>query len=144
MGSRTMTTKAGTVLLLSLATLAVQALAGCATPQPYADAEQLRALVVSRTLTIPPTGQSPFGTQLYLAANGTGWMDTLLAPDHPASQVGMTAVLSWQVFDPSWVCAWASPTLGEVPNMIPPHRECLQVLRYPNQPGTPYAAAIRN
>lgn len=111
-------------------------LCGCGKPPPglYLDPNELRNLVTSRTLYVPPTESWPYATQLYLDPRGTGWMDSRVDAARLPLPGSITAVLSWQVIEPSWICAWTTPTLGEMASMTPPHRECLQVLRSPTVP----------
>ena len=132
-----------TVLALLLPT-------GCMT-QPGADEllspGQLSTLVTGHTLNIVPDRKGPFGpssalcwlspsgcglpyeTLLYLAPEGTGWLDSQLVPGALPRPGAMSIVSQWRIEGTSQICLWASPRVGEMPGLTPPHRECVQVLR---------------
>jgi hypothetical protein len=132
-----------TVLALLLPT-------GCMT-QPGADEllspGQLSVLVTGHTLNIVPDRNGPFGpssalcwlspygcglpyeTLLYLAPEGTGWLDSQLVPGALPRPGAMSTVSQWRIGGTSQICLWASPRVGEMPGLTPPHWECVQVLR---------------
>jgi len=117
--------------------------AGCV-PQPAADQlfspAQLSNLVAERTLWVPfysntPdwihlfSAETPSGMLLYLARDGTGWLESRLVPWAPPQPSGMSMVLNWSVVDRSQVCLWASPRIGDMPSFTPAFHMCIQVLR---------------
>ena len=95
--------------------VAVILLAGCArapAPDQLFSATQLSVLVTDRTLYAPSSTDTPDGMLLYLARDGTGWLDSRLVSGLPAQPSGMSIVFDWHVVDASRVCLWASPRIG--------------------------------
>jgi hypothetical protein len=117
---------------LVTALLAAIVSVGC-TPAPPPDQLVSRAeladLVTERTLYVPSCCNTPDGTLVYLAKNGTGWLDSQLMPGSPPSPGGMSMILDWRVIAGSRVCFWASPRIDEMLSFMPAFSECLQVLR---------------
>ena len=114
------------------------ALAGCA-GDPYAGyqpvpAAELTQMVSGNTLLLDRTGKWPFQTLLYLAPGGGGWRDGRLVPGTDPLPGSIAMVLSWQATDDDGLCVWSSPLIGELPAFMPPHKDCLHVLRAPVAP----------
>jgi len=101
---------------------------------------QLAELVTDRTLLIRDGTTADDATLLYLARNGTGWLDHSVRAGFPLTPGGISMVLSWRLDDASRVCLWATPRIGEIPTFAPVGLECIQVLRA----GPPYAGAGLN
>ena len=117
---------------LAALVLALALVAGCArgpAPEQFFSAPELSELVTGRTLHVAGCCEAPTGTLLYLAKDGTGWLDSRLVPGAPATPSGMSMVLTWRVVDGSRVCLWATPRIADMPSFAPPFSECVQVLR---------------
>lgn len=116
---------------------AVVALVACAhapAPDQLLSTSELGDLVTDRTLYVPACCNTPDGTLLYLAKDGTGWLDSrLMRASHPRPS-GMSIVFHWHVADGSQVCLWAAPRIGDMPSIAPASFECLQVLRSQEPP----------
>jgi hypothetical protein len=124
--------------LISFAALIL--LAGCArrpAPDQLFSPTQLSNLVTDRTLYVPyrPHGMFLFssdksnGMLLYLARDGTGWLDSRLVSGSPPEPSSMSMVFNWRVIEGSQVCLWASPLIGDMPSFTPAFHVCVQVLR---------------
>jgi hypothetical protein len=98
-------------------------------PDRFFSRSELSSLVTDRTLYVPSCCNRPDGTLVYLAKDGTGWLDSRLMPGDPPKPGGMSVVLAWRVDDGSQVCLWATPLIGDMPSFVPAFSECLQVLR---------------
>jgi hypothetical protein len=112
--------------------------AGCA-GDPYSGyrpvpAAELAPMVSGQTLLLDRTEAWPFQTLLYLAPDGSGWRDARLAAGTEPRPGDMANVIAWQATDEEGVCLWSAPLIGEMPYFMPPHRECLRVLRDPAAP----------
>ena len=78
---------------------------------------------------------------IYLAPDGTGWLDTQVGPPAPPRVGSMSMLTNWYLAIDSQVCATASPRIGEMPDFYPAKLVCVQVLR-PNSPDAGPTAAI--
>lgn len=97
--------------------------AACASrpaPDQLFSPTQLSNLVTDRTLYVPFSSDTPNGVLLYLARDGTGWLDSQLVSGLPPQPSGMSTVFDWRAVDGSQVCLWASPRTGDMPSFTPP------------------------
>jgi hypothetical protein len=110
-------------------------------PNPYRPLSQyeLTSLVRDRTLYVASCCNAPNGLMLYLADNGTGWLDGRAAPGVPPSPGGMSMVFGWNVTADSRVCFWATPLIGNMPSLMPASLQCLRIERSRTEP--PYFQA---
>ena len=121
------------------ALLVMAALGGCAhapAPDQLLSSSELSGLVTDRTLYVPCPSNPADGTLLYLASNGTGWLDSRMMPGYPPGPGGMSIVFDWRVAEDSRVCFWATPRIGDIPSFAPAFSECVQVLRSRATPGS--------
>jgi hypothetical protein len=120
--------------------------AGCSRPptqQQLLSTSELTELVTDRTLRIPSCCNTPDGMLLYLASDGTGWLDTRLLPGYPPTPNEISNVFNWRVADGSQICFWATPRIGEMMSFVPPFSECLQIYRSRTSPDRLQAAVTR-
>jgi hypothetical protein len=127
--------------------------AACA-PQPenddFVSASQLSELVTGRTLYVEPENDDFVSRQLselvtcrsgrccsssssiillYLAPDGSGWVDSQVIPGAFPQPGEMSKILDWRVAGPSQVCIWAAPLIGELASFVGPHRICVEAFR---------------
>lgn len=110
-------------------------LAACARPtaslQPLSPIE-LSATVSGRTLYIaPPCCRAAPGTLLFLAKDGTGWIDRQVMPGDPPTTGTMSMVFRWDATAASQLRLWATPRIGDMPSFVPPYSECILLRRAP-------------
>jgi hypothetical protein len=121
------------------------ALAGCDYSQPVTDRfyppQELSDLVTGHTMHIGPATEAGRNMLIYLAPDGTGWLDTQVGPPGPPRIGSMSMLTNWYFAAGSHVCATASPRIGEMPDFFPAKLVCVQVLR-PDALGTGRAAAV--
>ena len=116
---------------------AVVALANCAhppAPDQLLSSSELGDLVTDRTLYVPSCCNTADGTLLYLAKDGTGWLDSQMMPASHPRPSGMSMVFRWHIVDGSRLCLWAAPRIGDMPSIAPASFECLQVVRSQEPP----------
>jgi hypothetical protein len=109
------------------------ALAGCGHSQQPTDRfyppQELSDLVTGRTMHVgAATGLGP-NMLIYLAPDGTGWLDTQVGQVAPPQVGSMSMLTNWYLAVDSQVCATASPRIGEIPDFVPAKLVCVQVLR---------------
>jgi hypothetical protein len=118
--------------------------AGC-THEPAASQflspDDMNALVTGHTLRALGSGATPKQTLLYLAQDGTGWVDDRGVPGEAPRPGGMSMVFEWRAVEGSRVCLSATPLIGGMPSLAPARHECLQVLRV-SPPGDGLTAAV--
>ncbi len=90
---------------------------------------ELSDLVTDKTLYVPSVCDTPDGMLLYLAKDGTGWLDSRLMRGDLPRPSEMSIVFEWRVVDGSRVCLSAAPRIGEMPSFMPAFSQCLPVLR---------------
>jgi hypothetical protein len=125
---------------LALCFVAV-ASAGCYRSLPITDRfyapQELSGLVTGQTMRIGDASGSDVFALLYLAPDGTGWLDTEVLPGEPPKPSAMSMLVNWRLDRGSQICAWASPRIGEMPSFVPSHLMCIRLLRPDTQnPGT--------
>lgn len=107
--------------------------AGCANRPPITDRfyapQELSGLVTGRTMRIGDASGSDMFALLYLAPDGTGWLDTEVLPGEPPKPDTMSMLVNWRLEGGSQICAWASPLIGEMPSFVPSHLICIRLLR---------------
>ena len=114
------------------------AVAGCAAPprpSPYLSPAELTDLVSGQTLHVQAEDDASFGTLAYFDPAGGGWFDAHAVEGTPPAPGEIAMILRWRVTDRSGVCAWTTPLVGEIPFWVPPHYDCIQVLRSDRRPG---------
>jgi hypothetical protein len=121
------------------------ALTGCAQNQPPIDRfyppQELSDLVTGHTMQIGVGTGPGLNMLIYLAPDGTGWLDAQVGPP-AAPRIGSMSMLSnWYLAVDSQVCATASPRIGEMPDFFPAKLLCVQVLR-PDAQGAGSRVAI--
>jgi hypothetical protein len=122
------------LVMFALVAVLPRLLAGCA-PAPaagqlYSSAE-LTELLTDHTLLLETGAYGDDPSLLYLARGGTGWLASTVQPQIPPQPGVVSMVVDWYVTDRSSVCVWATPRIGEIPNFVPMHHQCIQVLTYP-------------
>jgi hypothetical protein len=107
-------------------------------PNPYRllSQSELTSLVTDRTLYLASCCDAPNGLMLYLADNGTGWLDRRATPPSPPSPGGMSMVFNWGITADSRVCFWATPLIGNMPSLMPASFQCLQIERSRAEPAS--------
>jgi hypothetical protein len=109
------------------------ALAGCGHSQPPTDRfyppHELSDLVTGRTMQIGSSIGPGLNMLIYLAPDGTGWLDSQVGQVAPPQVGSMSMLTNWYLAVESQVCATASPRIGQMPNFGPAKLECVQVLR---------------
>lgn len=112
--------------------LAAIALTGCThAPSSWEllSRAQLSALVSGHTVYAPPCPNETYGLLLYLANDGTGWLDTAIVPGQPPRPSEMSMILGRGFTDDSRLCVLASPHIRDMPSFAPAFQVCLKVLR---------------
>jgi hypothetical protein len=83
----------------------------------------------------------PYETLLYFAPEGNGWLDDQVIPGGYPQPGTMSLVIRWRIADPSRICFWASPRIGEMPSFLPLKLGCIRVFR-PRVPRQGFTAVI--
>jgi hypothetical protein len=120
------------------------AVAGCGSPpnpDRFYTPRELSDLASGRTMQIGDAYGSRFRLLIYLAPDGTGWLDTQVDARQPPRPGTMSMLSNWYVAIGSQVCAWASPLIGDMPSFVPARLACVQVLR-PAVPGAGATAVV--
>lgn len=111
----------------------VFAFAGCAYGPPPAarfyPPQELADLVTGHTLHVAATTGPGPNMLIYLAPDGTGWLDAQFGQDGQTHIGSMSMLSNWYIAAGSQVCATASPRIGEMPDFGPAKLVCVQVLR---------------
>jgi hypothetical protein len=116
------------LVLISGTVAAAGCAGGRATPDRPYPPQELSALVTGRTMDIGVAGSARPHTLIYLAADGTGWLDRQVGAGPPQPRT-MSMLTDWHVDSESKICAWASPPIGAMPNFAPASPLCVQVVR---------------
>jgi hypothetical protein len=74
------------------------------------------------------TGTDPH-TLIYLAPDGTGWLDAQVGQAAVPSTGSMSMLTNWYLASESQVCATASPLIGAMPSFASAKLVCVQLLR---------------
>ena len=118
---------------LALGFAAVASAGCCCGSQPVTNRffapQELAGLVTGRTMRIGDASGSDRFALLYLAPDGTGWLDSEVLPGVPPKPSTMSMLASWRLEDGSQICAWASPRTGEMMSFVPSHLMCIRLLR---------------
>jgi hypothetical protein len=123
-------------------------LAGCGYSQPPTDRfyppQELSGLVTGRTMQINASAGPGPHMLIYLAPDGTGWLDIQFGRVAPPQVGSMSMLTNWYLAVESQVCATASPRIGDMPNFSPASLVCVQVLRPGAQDVSPTAVVWPN
>jgi hypothetical protein len=121
------------------------ALVGCEHSQPVTDRfyppQELSDLVTGSTIHIGAATEPGLNMLIYLAPDGTGWLDTQVGPAGPPRIASMSMLTNWYLAVDSQVCATAAPRIGEMPDFFPAKLLCVQLLR-PDAQGVGGTAAV--
>jgi hypothetical protein len=133
---------------LALGFVAVASTGCCCSSLPITDRfyapQELSGLVTGRTMRIGDASGSDMFALLYLAPDGTGWLDTEVLPGEPPKPSAMSMLANWRLEGGSQICAWASPRIGEMPSFVPSHLMCIRLLRPDIQNPGITAVTLRN
>lgn len=109
------------------------ALVACGPSPPPTDRfyppQELSDLLTDHTMHIGAASGPGLNLLIYLAPDGTGWLDSQagqVASPHIGS---MSMLTKWYLAEGSQVCATASPPIGVMPDIAPAKHLCVQVLR---------------
>ena len=109
------------------------ALVACVDSPPPTDRfyapQELSELLTDHTMNVGVASGSGLNLLIYLARDGTGWLDNQagqVASPHIGS---MSMLAKWYFAEGSQVCATASPPIGVMPDIAPARLLCVQVLR---------------
>jgi hypothetical protein len=108
-------------------------LAGCAPSHPPADRlyppRELSDLVTGHTMRIGAVIGTHPHTLIYLAPDGTGWLDAQVGQTALPSTGSMSMLTNWYLATGSQVCATATPLIGLMPSFASAKLVCVQLLR---------------
>ena len=121
------------IALMGATTMAAACSSGPDADQ-FLSATELRDLVSDHTVYvpewyIPACCNTQTGTLMYLAHDGTGWLDNQVLPGSVPRPGRMSMLLSWRAENDSRLCVWATPLIGEMPSFMSPSEQCFQMLR---------------
>lgn len=136
----------GPTMKLGLWLFPLLAIVSCVqAPSPYRlmSQSELTSLVTDRTLYVASCCDAPNGLMLYLADNGTGWLDRRVIAGIPPSPGGMSLVFNWSVTADSRVCFWATPLIGNMPSLMPASLQCLRIERSRTEPANFQATVMK-
>jgi hypothetical protein len=81
-------------------------------------------------------------TTIYLAPDGTGWIDEQARRGIAPWTGTMAMITAWGMAPPSTLCLTAAPLIGDMPSFSPARHECVAIARSGAAQGAPLVAAV--
>jgi hypothetical protein len=109
------------------------ALMACGRSPPPTDRlyppQELSDLLTNHTMHIGAAFGRSLNLLIYLAPDGSGWLDNQAGQVASPQISSMSMLTNWYFAQGSQFCATASPPIGVMPDIAPAERLCVQVLR---------------